>query len=124
MNTPRQETAARLRLALGSLEAAESYLNGISEAAFRRDQEKQDSVRCRIQDFGEEMRKIRRDDRSFITDYPAIDVNRLADIRNDMVHEYLDYSWAEIWDAAHDALSKAPLIHSAITDIEQPATRE
>ena len=80
---------------LESIEAIESYTDGLSEEEFLSMPEKQDAVMRRLEIIGEAVRNIPEE---FRTEYPDIEWNKAMGTRNILVHHYFGIDLKIVWD--------------------------
>src|ERR1700687_1163956 len=86
---------------LESVEKLESYLVDIDEERFLYDFEKQDAAEHRLQIIGEAIVQLPQEYKS---EHPSIEWDKIAGLRNRLVHEYYDIDHLLIWNIIKNAL--------------------
>lgn len=84
-----------------SIEALEIYLSGVSKEEYLSNMEKQDSAERRLQIIGEAVVQLPEE---FKYSYPKIEWNKIAGLRNRLVHEYFDVDHLIIWNTLNQSL--------------------
>ena len=80
---------------LESIVALREYLTGVDEAEYLSNMEKQDAAERRLQIIGEAIVQLPWE---FKDQYPDIPWNKVAGLRNRLVHEYFDIDHKLVWN--------------------------
>jgi len=80
---------------LESIEALREYLIGVDEAEYLSNMEKQDAAERRLQIIGEAIMQMPWE---FKDQYPEIPWEKVAGLRNRLVHEYFDIDHKLVWN--------------------------
>ncbi len=100
-----------LRHILESIEALEAYLANIDKEEYLSNMEKQDSAERRLQIIGEAVIQLSQE---FKDQHPAIEWEKIAGLRNRLVHEYFDIDHLIIWNTITQSL---PIFKKAIQQL-------
>jgi uncharacterized protein with HEPN domain len=87
----------RLRDILESARLIASYVDGVTEAAFRSDSEKQDAVVRRIEIIGEATAHLSEETRAVI---PELPFRKMRGMRNIVAHDYARVDVGIVWEVA------------------------
>jgi len=79
-----------------SLELIEKYIMGVSEEKYCQDQQLQDSVNRRLEIIGEAVKQV---DANFRSRYPAVPWQKIAGLRDVLIHEYFGINPLRVWAA-------------------------
>jgi uncharacterized protein with HEPN domain len=82
---------------LESINLINQYLEGVTEEQFHKSKEKQDSVVRRIEIIGEATKSIANE---FKEQNPHIPWQKMAGMRNILIHEYFGINWVTVWKTA------------------------
>jgi len=96
---------------LESIEALEAYLANIDKEEYLSNMEKQDSAERRLQIIGEAVVQLPQE---FKDQHPAIEWEKIAGLRNRLVHEYFDIDHLIIWNTIIQSL---PIFKKAIQQL-------
>jgi len=80
---------------LESIQALQEYLIGVDEAEYLSNMEKQDAAERRLQIIGEAIVQLPWE---FKEEYPDIPWEKVAGLRNRLVHEYFDIDHKLVWN--------------------------
>jgi len=86
---------------LESIEALENYLADVEKEEYLSNMEKQDSAERRLQIIGEAVVQLPEE---FKNTHPTIEWNKIAGLRNRLVHEYFDVDHLIIWNTLNQSL--------------------
>jgi uncharacterized protein with HEPN domain len=98
---------------LGSIEAIERYVKGISEDDFKADMEKQDAVARRIEIIGEASKNIPDE---YKKKHQEIPWRKIAGMRDILVHAYFGVNLDRIWAVLKKDL---PALKKQIKEIKE-----
>lgn len=84
---------------LASINLIEKYLEGVSDEFFHKSTEKQDLIVRRLEIIGEATRHISDDYRK---QHPEIPWQKMAGIRNILIHEYFGINFNTVYKTATD----------------------
>lgn len=101
-----------------ALDKIMEYVDGISEAAFEKNTEKQDAVIRRIEVLGEAVKNIPEHIRQ---KYPDIPWRSIAGMRDVVIHQYFGVTISLVWKVA---TSDAPFLREQIEKILQEEQEE
>lgn len=86
---------------LESIKLIETYLQGVTEEYFHTSTEKQDLIVRRLEVIGEATRHISDDFRKL---HPDIPWQKMAGIRNILIHEYFGINYNTVWKTTTEFL--------------------
>lgn len=86
---------------LQAAKLAVSYVEGITEEAFLKDTQRQDSVIRRIEIIGEAARRVSQDTKETLRNIPW---NEMIGMRNLMIHDYDDIDLPVVWQTIRNDL--------------------
>jgi len=86
---------------LESIVELEGYLVDVNEEEYLSNREKQDAAERRLQIIGEAVVQLPQE---FKDTHPAIEWNKIAGLRNRLVHEYFDVDHLIIWNTLTQSL--------------------
>lgn len=104
-------TVPALKDIIEAVERIQRYLGAIEQAEFLKNTEKQDAVIRNLEIIGEAVRSVPADLRR---KYKQIDWNRIAGMRDKLVHHYFGVNWEILWDVVK---AKLPALQIQVQEI-------
>lgn len=110
----------RVRIAhiLDSIDAVESYLDGLTLETFTNDAKTQDAVTRRLEIIGEAVKSLDKLAPDLLAAHPDVPWKSIKGMREKLAHDYDTVSVTIIWNTATREL---PLLRDAVRSLEREA---
>ena len=115
----KKDPKVRIAHILDSIDAVESYLDGMTLESFTRDAKTQDAVTRRLEIIGEAVKSLDSLVPELLAGHPDVPWKSIKGMREKLAHDYDTVSVTILWNTATREL---PLLRGAVRMLAQEAT--